>query len=330
MRRTLVAVVFAFAACGEDNAENASPGVGGAPSGGSAGSGAVALAGWTAGGTNAGSGGATTAGAAGLSAGGGAITGAAGGGALGGSAGSSATAGGAAGRSGTTTYHPCPTNGDPCKVLPFGDSITRGHKSSDDAGYRSRLFELFVAANQNVMFTGSLKNGPTQVSGHAFPRTHEGHAGWTIDPGSSPSYGGISSLVPRPALDGSPHIILLHIGTNDLFFEDSANMAKRLEVLVNDLAQNAPSALIVLAKITPLGSASTALTEYNDQISGIVQSHAAKGHHIIGVDMSRLPVPAGLDKDRVHPSDQGYAYMADVWYAAIEDLLPNDQTFSRD
>jgi lysophospholipase L1-like esterase len=25
--------------------------------------------------------------------------------------------------------------------------------------------------------------------------------------------------------------------------------------------------------------------------------------------------------DNVHPNDQGYVYMANVWYAAIEDLL---------
>ena len=232
---------------------------------------------------------------------------------------------GAGGGAGAGAYNPCPTTGSPCKILPFGDSITRGVKSSDDAGYRSQLFKLIVAAKQKVTFTGSLTNGPTTVSGQTFPRMHEGHPGWTIDPGYnmiSSSYGGISSLVPSPALNGNPNIILLHIGTNDLFARDTANMSTRLEALIDKIAANAPSALIVLAQITPRGTTDAALTTYNSRIPGIVQSHAAKGQHIIGVDMSKLPVPSDLNSDGTHPNDQGYAYMAGIWYAAIKDLLP--------
>ena len=241
------------------------------------------------------------------------------------SGGTGGTGGGAGAGGDLALYNPCPTSGSPCKILPFGDSITRGVKSSDDAGYRSQLFKLIVAAKQKVTFTGSLTNGPTTVSGQTFPRMHEGHPGWTIDPGYnmiSSSYGGISSLVPSPALNGNPNIILLHIGTNDLFARDTANMSTRLEALIDKIAANAPNALIVLAQITPRGTTDAALTTYNSRIPGIVQSHAAKGQHIIGVDMSKLPVPADLNSDGTHPNDQGYAYMAGIWYAAIKDLLP--------
>jgi lysophospholipase L1-like esterase len=33
-------------------------------------------------------------------------------------------------------------------------------------------------------------------------------------------------------------------------------------------------------------------------------------------------VTNNLASDGVHPNDQGYVYMANVWYAAIEDVLP--------
>jgi lysophospholipase L1-like esterase len=242
-----------------------------------------------------------------------------------GGSGAAGTGGTAGGGAGAGAYNPCPTSGSPCKILPFGDSITRGVKSSDDAGYRSQLFKLIVAAKQKVTFAGSLTNGPTTVSGQTFPGMHEGHPGWTIDPGYnmiSSSYGGISSLVPSPALNGNPHIILLHIGTNDLFATDTANMSTRLEALMDKIAASAPRALIVVAQITPRGSTDAALTTYNSRIPGIVQSHAAKGQHIIGVDMSKLPVPSDLNSDGTHPNDEGYAYMAGIWYAAIKDLLP--------
>ena len=51
-------------------------------------------------------------------------------------------------------------------------------------------------------------------------------------------------------------------------------------------------------------------------------SGAAKGQHVVGVDMSKLPVPADIGSDNVHPNDQGYAYIAYIWYAAIKNLLP--------
>ena len=233
-------------------------GLGGVPeqAGGRSGAGGAATGGHPSGGI----GGAvltgTGGGAAGTGGGGGGASGGAGGlggAGVGGRAGAGAR-GGAGGAGGAPAYEPCPMSGIACKILPFGDSITRGVKSSDDAGYRSQLFKLIVAAKQKVTFTGSLTNGPTQVSAQPFPRMHEGHAGWTIDPGYNPissSYGGISSLVPSPALDGQPNIILLHIGTNDVGARDPAGMATRLEALLDKVAQDAPDALIVLAQITP-------------------------------------------------------------------------------
>jgi lysophospholipase L1-like esterase len=297
-------------------------GIGGAGQAGAGGRGGGAAGmGGTAGG--AGRGGASGAGQAGTGGRGGGAAGMGGTAGGAGRGGASGGAGGSAGGGGAGAYNPCPTNGDPCKVLPLGDSITHGYASSDDGGYRSQLFKLIVAANQKVTFTGSLTNGPTQVSGQTFPRSHEGHDGWTIDPGYS-TYGlsGISTLIPSPALNGGPHIILLHIGTNDAGFMDAANMSTRLEALLDKIAQAAPSALIVLAQTTPLGYTSAPLTTYDAKIPGIVQSHAAKGQHIVGVDMSKMPVPADIASDNVHPNDQGYVYMANIWYAAIKDLLP--------
>ena len=318
------------ASAGATGGEQATGGVGGLgglgglteQTGGRSGAGGAATGGHPSGGI----GGAVSTGTGGGAAGGGGAGARGGAGGLAGAGvGGLAGAGARGGAGGAPAYEPCPTSGSACKILPFGDSITRGVKSSDDAGYRSQLFKLIVAAKQKITFTGSLTNGPTQVSGQPFPRMHEGHPGWTIDPGYnsiSSSYGGISSLVPSPALDGHPNIILLHIGTNDLFARDTAGMATRLEALLDKIARNAPDALVVLAQITPGSTPDAARDAYNAKIPGIVLTHAAKGQHIIGVDMSRLPL-TDLSSDGTHPNDQGYAYMAGIWYAAIKDLLPN-------
>jgi lysophospholipase L1-like esterase len=229
----------------------------------------------------------------------------------------------------TAVYNPCPTNGNACKILPFGDSITEGVGSSDGAGYRSQLFKLIVAANQKVTFVGSLTKGPTTVSGAAFPRSHEGHSGWRI--GGSGS--GIYSLIPSPALNGDPHIILLLIGANDVFVSGNETMSTRLDALIEKIAQNAPNALVVLAQMTPIGTSNRGHTQaqvdaanaaqalYNSKIPGIIQSHVAKGRHIIGVDLSKMPL-SGLTTSSMHPNNQGYAYVASIWYDGIKNLLP--------
>jgi lysophospholipase L1-like esterase len=68
-------------------------------------------------------------------------------------------------------------------------------------------------------------------------------------------------------------------------------------------------------------AANAAQMSYNSKIPAIVQAHVAKGQHIIGVDMSKMPL-SGLTTASVHPNNQGYAYMADIWYAALKELLP--------
>ncbi len=277
------------------------------------------------GGLTTGGGGSTTGGVAtGGATTGGAATGgmATGGMATGGVATGGAATGGAA-TGGAGGFNPCPTNGEPCQILPFGDSITNGVASSDQGGYRSRLFSLALAANQDITFLGSESGGPNEVDGVAFPKNHEGHSGWTIDPNYSPyGSGGISSLVPSPAFDTVPDIVLLMIGTNDVtadFGQDG--MADRLDALLGKIVQAAPDALVVVAQLTPVSWNPQSLRDYNAQLPGIVDARAAQGEHIVLVDMSQMPL-SSLASDSVHPNDQGYDFMADVWYSAISDLLP--------
>jgi hypothetical protein len=58
----------------------------------------------------------------------------------------------------------------------------------------------------------------------------------------------------------------------------------------------------------------------NAKIPGIVDAHAAKGEHVVMVDMSKLP---SSQLNGVHPTDHGYATMAGYWYESIQGFLPN-------
>jgi len=296
----------------------ASGGVSG--SGGKVGSGGeTSASGGAAGGGEGGGAGSTSSGSGGLGAGGratgGGGRGGAGGGAAGGSKGQMGGAGGATPTGGASGANPCKAS--PCVILPLGDSITHGFGSSDDGGYRSPLFKLIVAANQNATFIGSLSNGPTTVSGKNFPRTHEGHDGYTVNQ--------ITGFVPpKKAFPMTPHIVLLHIGTNDMTMNmDPTSVANQLDTLISNIVQAAPDALVVVAKIVPLGYSNANYTSYVAKIPDVVKAHASKNQNVVMVDMNTLPSSDIKGSGDVHPTDKGYADMANLWYGVIKGYLPN-------
>lgn len=204
---------------------------------------------------------------------------------------------------------PCPTNGDPCKILPLGDSITDGFGVA--GGYRIDLFERALEGNYNITFVGGSMNGPDMVAGQAFPRAHEGHSGWTIQQ--------INDIVPSPALNPEPHIILLHIGTNDMV--QGANGAEdRLSALLDEIIDASPEALLVVSTIIPLPLATASVDTYNAALIDIVQERIDGGARVLLVDQFTGFPDNELD-DGVHPNAAGYARMAGVWFEAIDDYL---------
>jgi hypothetical protein len=306
---------------GSAGASAGGPAVAGAPAGGSPAVAGAGNAGGTIGAAGAGAAGAPSAGA-GNSGAGAASAGASG---AGGSAGSGTAGSGAAGMGagGSGTFAPCPTTG-PCKILPFGDSITFGllypdYSTPKQGGYRAQIFTKAVAANQNITFTGSQSSGPAMVAGKPFPQKNEGHSGWTIEPGGG-SPGGISSLVPTPAFTTIPDIVLLMIGTNDAGKSLTAQqMADNLAKLIDSVISTAPNALLVVSKIPPLSGQQAKIDSYNEKIPGLVQTRAAAGKHILSVD-NKLTA-ADMTGDNVHPNEGGYVKMGDNWYEAIKTYL---------
>jgi hypothetical protein len=333
---------------GGNHASGGSNGSGGSSTGGSLGSGGSGSGGNGSGGSISTGGTPGTGGAAGASAKGGSTGtggaggvgtgGAAGGGAKGGQGGhaTGGAAGGATGTGGTggaASYNPCPTNGDPCKVLPLGDSITYGlitvtadQASSDPSingkdshgGYRTELFKKAVTANQNITFVGSQMNGPTMVAGTTvpFPKSHEGWSGYTISMILAKGMANDKSL--------GPHIVLLHAGTNDTYMGNPSGAPAALSSAVDSLCTEFPNALIVVAKIIPYPSQSANVKLINDSIPAMVQSKVAAGKHVIMVDLNTgFTTNTMLAGDGVHPNQTGYDWMGDGWYAAISSLLPN-------
>lgn len=186
-------------------------------------------------------------------------------------------------------------------------------------GYRVELFKDAVTDNKNITFVGdpTLANGPTTVDGKPFPRDNQGHSGWTIDQ--------IAGLIPSPALQPIPNIVLLMAGTNDVDGVGTQPVAQapdRLGALIDKIVAAAPDTLLVVAQITPLTYNQSEVSAYNAALPAIVQTRASAGKHVLLVDQfTGLNPSTMLGSDGTHPNDTGYAHMGDVWYAAIKPYL---------
>ena len=214
--------------------------------------------------------------------------------------------------------------------MPLGDSITFGVGDEANGGYRGPLFAAAVAAGRKLTFTGSLSNGPTSVSGQTFPQKNEGHSGWGISEVTPYSGGnaGIATVIPTPGFNsgsgGIPHIILLHIGTNDQGTLSATQMTNDLSGFLDKIISNAPDAYLLVAQIIPLGyGTNSVIKTYNQSIPGLVQQRANAGKHIAMVDMFTGFTPSTmLGSDNIHPNSTGYKFIADHWYSVIGSLLP--------
>jgi hypothetical protein len=340
-------IALSALACGSaddldtQNSGGTSPGTAGSAvggtaggSGGSAGSGiatagSVAQAGATSGGGGSGSGsggnggasGNGGAGGSGGASGNGSVAGAGGSGGAGSGgagAGASGASGGGASAGGASGFNPCPASGD-CKVLPLGDSITFGTPTANGPGYRAQLFINAKMDGKKMTLVGSQQAGPTNVKVNgmdvAFPRANEGYPGITIGDLDTKHVLGNKS-----AVNDMAHIVLLHIGTNDMS-SAAAAAPDKLSAIIDHLTTALPNSLIAVSSIIPLPFAQAAVTSYNSKVPGIVQTKASAGKHVIFVDQFR-DFPAGELGDGVHPNDaMGYPRMGNVWYAAIKSYL---------
>ena len=229
--------------------------------------------------------------------------------------------GGAPEDAGAPATSPCPGGGQPCRLLPFGDSLTHGIGDPEAGGYRSQLFQRTLTAGKSITFMGLVgdkMDGPATVQGVTFPASHEGNPGWTT--------GDMAGLIPTSPGTDPPHIVLLLAGTNDMKAMDASTIPAapdRLDVLIGAFFTYAPDALVVVALLPPLADETqdAAVGIYNLAVAQLVAARASAGDRIVLADMNTGFIPEDYLDDDTHPNPTGYAHMADVWYGAIEDQL---------
>jgi len=201
------------------------------------------------------------------------------------------------------------------KTMPLGDSITRGWTGSVYRwGYRRPLYVSLTNAGYDFDFVGSKADGN-------FPDpNHEGHDGWRADEilngrSSEPNAGKLVDWLNAH----QPDVVLLHIGTNDVTAgnEDANEVNDILDVIDDYEAQSNKRVTVILALIINRKTYSPATTEYNNEVEAMAISRIAGGDDIIIVDMEGALNYSTDMYDDMHPNDNGYAKMAEVWYNVL-------------
>jgi lysophospholipase L1-like esterase len=202
----------------------------------------------------------------------------------------------------TAPAEPRITGFEPTRVMPLGDSITRGTGSPTRGSYRMGLAYRLIKGGMQINYVGSQSNGTGSDT------QHEGHGGWTIDELSEQLDGWLA--------ESRPDVVLVHAGTNNITQGDGAyTTARKLSSMIDQIRSARPEAYIFVAQIissrVPRELAGDRV--YNRLIPKLV---AAKNDPLITV-VNQSSV-AGIDlHDLRHPNDFGYSKMAYNWYQAM-------------
>jgi hypothetical protein len=148
-------------------------------------------------------------------------------------------------------------DGEPVRIMPLGDSITRGAWGSPtDIGYRRPLWMLLAGAGCPVDFVGNFQDG----SPADFDRDHNGIDGERDDQVADKVYGYLQS---KPA-----DVVLLHIGTNalDTSPADVEDILDEIDRYETDYGRPVK---VLLARIINRNPYSATTTQFNDNVEAM-------------------------------------------------------------
>ncbi|KAG5953890.1 hypothetical protein E4U53_001030, partial [Claviceps sorghi] len=99
---------------------------------------------------------------------------------------------------------------------------------------------------------------------------------------------------------------------------DPVEASKRLGCLIDKIILACPNAVVLVAMIinTCNQRQSQATGLFQNNIPSVVQRRLDNGHHVLAVNFTSFPTQK-LRRDCIHPTNEGYALLADYWYDAL-------------
>jgi lysophospholipase L1-like esterase len=198
------------------------------------------------------------------------------------------------------------------RIMPLGDSITQSLTPQNS--YRYYLWHLLLSQNYLVDFVGSRNGvGGGPPANPDFDMDHEGHAGWRADE--------ILRAIQVWAMDVTPDIVLLHIGTNDLCQGQSvASTVIDIGDIVDVLRTVNPRIHILLAQLIPMAG-DCGIAMLNAKLPALVADKDRAESPLTLVDQYTGFDPSTMTVDGSHPNAIGDSHMADRWFEKLAPVL---------
>ncbi len=202
------------------------------------------------------------------------------------------------------------------KIMPLGDSITRGVSgATDDAGYRNDLASLLAGGGLFFNFVGS------QVDGSGFDPSHEGHDGFRADQIRD----NVISYLNGAFTTNETGIIILMVGTNDISSDQTPETTRdEIEGIIDAIHAYNANLKIILSSVVPRTDEKDAqTTSLNNLIEALFyKKRDDEGRNLFYAGSNEVfKQNAGwaVDyfADSVHPNDTGYNQLAEVFFNAV-------------
>ncbi|MEM7257524.1 MAG: GDSL-type esterase/lipase family protein, partial [Pseudomonadota bacterium] len=212
------------------------------------------------------------------------------------------------------------------KLLPIGDSITRG---SGSCSYRTPLSEMLE--NNLVEFIGRLGMGTGVASDCSVTNSnHEGRSGWRVIDWLE--QGNDRSRIYENVRADQPGVVLLHIGSNDInrgelpgSFDRVTGIATgtvaRISQMIDEILEAAPHASVYVANLIPWlldEQVNSNIDLMRPELGAMLQYRAERGDKVALVDVYSGFENSMMQADLVHPNATGDAYIAEQWLQALQ------------
>ncbi|KAI1391005.1 carbohydrate esterase family 3 protein [Hypoxylon trugodes] len=204
--------------------------------------------------------------------------------------------------------------GVPLRIMFLGASVTRGEVSTGDRGYRKHIRDKLTSLGNPVNCVGFNRFGDfpdNDVEGYGANRIRQirDHAGQAV-----------SYL--------QPNLVLIQVGTSDCFQKDDpTNILARMRDLVDYLLEASPRVTVILSTLatTPDPEVEPCMKSANAQIRQVATDlirekkpvTLAEMHYDQGLPYR--PRPEDIGGDRIHPTDEGYIMMGDIFLEKIRE-----------
>ena len=202
------------------------------------------------------------------------------------------------------------------RIMPLGDSIT-----GSPGCWRALLWnDLRNNGFTNIDFVGTL---PPQGCGIAYDGDNEGHGGFLATNIAD------QNLLPAWLAATRPDIVIMHLGTNDVWNARSpAVILTAFSKLVDQMRAQNPNMQILVAQILPMNPSNcpdcgNRVIAFNAAIPSWAAGKTTAQSPIVVVDQWTGYSTAADTTDGVHPNNTGIRKIADRWFPALSARLNN-------